>query len=130
MVERNETKLPEQLTDDEVKEIEKKCEELKTKHNVSLVYPCVQFKNDGTNERVICYIAEPRFLDKLSLMDKSATLGMFHAANELRELYTLKEESNPLTYGESFECDRYKLGVTRFCLFNLVDTAENQYKKK
>jgi hypothetical protein len=122
-------KLEKELTEVEIAELEKKCLELAEKHNVAKVYPCVQIKNDGSNERVISFVKEPNFETKLALMDISNSLGIHQAGNNLRMMCQLTEESNPLTYGEHWECDKYKLGVAQFCL-GIIEIALNEYKKK
>lgn len=122
------TILPAELTAEEVASYEAKCQELATKYNVPKVHVCVQFKPE-TNERVVSYIQEPNYPTKLHLMDKSGERGMHWAGEELRSICQLKEESDSLTYGDAYECDKYKLGVAQFCL-GIITIALNQFKKK
>lgn len=120
--------LPVELTDLEKEAFEKKCLELQEKLNVPKVHCCVQIKQDGSNERIVSYIQEPNYVTKLALMDKSI-MGGWMAAEELRMMHQLKDHSHSLTYGDAYECEVYKLGVTKFCQ-NLIVFATDQFKKK
>ncbi len=122
-------KLPFELTDDERKAIDEKCLELATKHNVAKVYPYVHVAAERDNERIIAYITEPTYITKISLMDKSRNLGLHIAADELRELCLLRDESHAFTFGSESFCDKYKLGVATFCT-NVIDIALDGLKKK
>lgn len=123
-----EIKLTNKLTEEEVKAINEKCEKLAEENKVSKVYACVLFKPDFT--RVISYVSEPKFLDKVALMDKAFQYGPYQAANDIRELYLIKEYSDPLTFGETPECDPYKLGLLNFIVANVVQSASGEFKKK
>jgi hypothetical protein len=103
--------------------------ELAKKYIVPEVYPYVAIDADNDNARVIGYLKAPSYLQKLMVMDKVATTGMFLAADGLRETLTLKEESDPKTYGETPDCDSYKFGMNERCLL-IIEVAKNQYKKK
>ncbi len=118
----------EQLTDEEIKFYAEKAEELAKQHNVSKVHPVVQFER-VTFARKVCYLKEPNYLTKIRVMDKATSLGVYTAAEELRELSVIKEESDPITYSESFESDDYKLGIVDYCL-SMVQRLQNQFKKK
>lgn len=128
-----EQKLPFELSDDEKKQIVEKCAELAKKYECADVHACVQLRDGGgegkSNERIISYLKEPNYITKLAIMDKAAVLGTTMAADELRTMCQLQEESHPLTYGNSAECDYYKLGVTRFCI-DLITYAIDVFKKK
>jgi hypothetical protein len=114
---------------DESAKYEAKCVELAEKYNVPKVYVCVQFKiGDEERERIVSYIKEPDYMTKLVAMDKAGTHGMHLAAEELRMVNILQEESHPLTYGDSIECEPYKLGVAQFCL-DIIKIALNVLKK-
>lgn len=124
----NQTKLEAELTPEELKMYEEKADVLAAKLSVSKVYPVVLIEKD-TFERVVAFLKEPSYITKIRIMDKATMSGIYTAADELRELSIIKEESNILTYGEGSECDKYKLGVTDFCL-TLVQRVQNQFKKK
>lgn len=121
--------LPIELTEKEVQSFEDKCVELEKKYQCSKVHVCVQMKTDGTNERVVSYFKEPSFFDKLALMSKVREDNQYIVANELREIYQLKEDSHPLTYGDSHECEEYKLGVVTKCI-EIITMVRDRFKKK
>ena len=122
------TKLPEALTPAEEKEIELKCEELAKKYNCSKVHVVV-FIDKDTRVRTYCFLKEPNFPTKISVMDKMAAIGIYNAAEELREATVLKTESDAITYGDNPECDDFKMGVVQFCV-TMIRMKENAYKKK
>lgn len=107
--------LTPQLSEAEIKEYEEKCESLAKAHNVSKVHAAVIIQ-PGSLERHVCYIKEPNFPTKLNILNKMVSVGVYPAANELREACVIKEASSPLTYGEAPECDPYKIGVVNFCI--------------
>jgi hypothetical protein len=120
--------LPEELTEEEIKLYEEKAAQIAKSKNISKVHPVVLIDQD-TMERRVCYLTEPNYLTKIRVMDKAATHGVYTAGDELRQACLVREESDPITYGESPECDRYKLGVTDFAI-SLVRRLQNQFKKK
>ena len=126
-----EEKVDKRIITDEEKELyEKKCIELAAQHKCSKVHVFVAIKaNDPECERVVAYIKEPDYINKLALIDKAVAMGSRQAAEELRMLYQITEESHPLTYGEHSECDRYKLGVAEFCI-GLIQISVDVLKKK
>lgn len=121
-------KLPEELTPAEEKEIDAKCEDLAKKHNCSKVHAVV-FIDKDTRVRTFCFLKEPNFPTKISVMDKMAAVGIYNAAEELREATVLKTESDAITYGDNPECDDFKMGVVQFCV-KVIRMKENVYKKK
>ncbi len=123
----NEKKLEKNLTQEELDFYDKKADSLRA-NGVSKVHAVVQI-NPDTLERTVCYLNEPNYITKIRVMDKAITVGAYTAADELREACLLKEASDPITYGESAECDRYKMGVVDYCL-TMVTRLQNQYKKK
>ena len=116
------------LSDEETAAYQQKAEAIAKEKAVSKVHPVVQIDPD-TLERRVCYLSEPNYLTKIRVMDKATTLGIYTAADELREACLIKEHSDAITYGEAPECDRYKLGVTDYAL-TMVTRLQNQFKKK
>lgn len=123
-----EIKLTPELTQEEIKQYDERAEGLAREKGVSKVHPVVQI-NPDTLERKACYLTEPNYSTKIRVMDKATTLGIYTAADELREACIIREASDAITYGESPECDRYKLGVTDYAL-TMVTRLQNQFKKK
>ena len=115
------------ISDIEKKQFDEIAEDLANKYGVSKVHVYVGIQ-PNTNERIVCYLREPNYLQKIAVMNKIATAGAYIAAEEMRENLTLKDESNYLTYGEGNECDAYKLGVVGFCL-QLGEVIQNALKK-
>lgn len=120
--------LTPELSESEIKAYSAKAEELAIREKVSKVHPVVQIAPE-TLKRTVCYLREPNYLTKIRVMDKATTAGVYTAADELREACTMKDVSDPVTYGEGPESDSYKLGVTDYCL-TLVTRLQNQFKKK
>lgn len=120
--------LTEDLTDAEIAEYDETAKQLASKLNVSKVHVVVQIKPD-TLERAVCYLKEPNYLTKVRIMDKAASLGVYTAAEELREMSVIKEHSDSLTYSDHFESDRYKIGILDYCL-GMISRLQNQFKKK
>lgn len=116
------------LSEEEIEKYGKRADELAKEHSVSKVHPIVQI-NPDTLERAVCYLSEPSYATKIRVMDKAATLGMWTAGDELRLACTIKAASDPITYGESPECDRYKMGITDYAIM-MVKRLDNQFKKK
>lgn len=116
------------LTELEIKDYDKRCEDLAKKYGISKVHACVFIEPDS-NRRVPAFLKEPNFPTKITVLDKVTTVGIYNASVLLMEATILKEDSDPLTYGEAPECDDYKIGVVNFCI-GLIRTKENVYKKK
>lgn len=123
-----EVKLTAELTEDEVKHYETRAEELAREKNVSKVHPIVQIDPD-TMQRHVCYLSEPNYVTKLAVMDKALTVGPYIAGEELRQACIIKEASDAITYSDSPESDRYKLGAVDYCIL-MVKRLQNQFKKK
>lgn len=120
-------KLPPELTKEEVEFYEEHASSLR-KNGISKVHAVVQIEPE-TLQRAVCYLNEPNYTTKIRVMDKAVTHGIYTAADELREACLIRDQSDPITYGESWESDRYKMGVTDYCL-GLVTRLQNQFKKK
>jgi len=126
----NDKKLePWEITPEEKAQYEAKCIELAAKYGVPKVYPCVLFKhNDPTCERLVAFIKEPNYISKLAAMDKASTMGIHLAAEDLRLVNQIVEESHPWTCSDLAEFERYKLGVAQFCI-GIIDISMNHLKK-
>lgn len=116
------------LSDEEIADYAAVADSLAKKEGVSKVHPVVQIDPETLN-RHVCYLREPNYSTKIRVMDKATTLGVYTAADELRMGCLIKDASDPITYGESPECDRYKMGVTDYAL-TMVTRLQNQFKKK
>jgi len=120
--------LTDELTEEEIAEVDAIAGELAKKYNVSKVHSYIGV-DPITKERVIGYLKEPNYMQKIFTLDKIASVGIFAAGDELRGVLTLKEESDPRTYGASSDCDGYKLGMTGTCV-PIVNVIQNSFKKK
>ena len=116
------------LSEEELAEYQAKADDLARAKAVSKVHPVVQIDPE-TLGRHVCYLSEPNYSTKIRVMDKATTLGVYTAADELREACLIREASDAITYGDSPECDRYKMGVTDYAL-TMVTRLQNQFKKK
>ena len=117
-----------ELTQEELAGYEAKCLELAKKYNVLKVYPYVGI-DPNTDERVVGYLKEPGYVQKLYAMDKIASIGPFMAGEELRDALTLKEESDERTYSEMPIYDEFKIGMATECI-TLIKAIQNSFKKK
>lgn len=120
--------LTAELTPEEIQTYNDKCEVLAKEYNVSKVHACV-IVTPVTFERQVCYIKEPNYPTKLNVAAKMTNVSYQHGGDELRQACTIKEASSPLTYGESSDCDPYKMGVTNFCM-GLITAYNNVLDKK
>ena len=120
--------LTPELTEQESADYQETADQLAKNLGISKVHIVVQI-DPVTLERKVCYLKEPNYLTKIRVMDKATTLGVYTAAEELRELSVIKESSDAITYSDTPESDRYKLGVVDYCL-GMVTRLQNQFKKK
>jgi hypothetical protein len=120
--------LSKNLTPEEIAEFEAIAAELAKKYSVPKVHLHIGI-NPATNERVVAYLKEPIFVQKIYILDKVASVGMFSAANNLLEAVILKEESDPKTYEDYPANDDYRLGVVGTCV-EIIEVVKNSYKKK
>jgi hypothetical protein len=116
------------LSEAEIQEHDSIAATLALKHGVSKVHVVIQMV-PGTWERKVCYLTEPNYHTKVSVLNKANQLGPWPAASELRESITIREASDAITYSESPESDAYKLGIDEYCM-GMVSRLQNQYKKK
>lgn len=107
--------------------LEQKAASLAAKYNTPKVHVYVGVSPEG--EKIVGFIKEPSYLQKIVALDKIATVGMFMAADELRQTLTLKEESDPRTYETATEFDGYRLGMTGTCM-TMIEVVQNSFKKK
>ncbi|HXS58984.1 MAG TPA: hypothetical protein VN726_22830 [Hanamia sp.] len=122
------TEITSKLSDEEIAAYDEHAKELARKYNVSKVHVYIGI-DKSTNERIVGFLKEPNYLQKVFALDKIATVGMFAAGDELREALTLKEESDPRTYSTSQDCDCYRLGMTGTCV-PIIEVINNSFKKK
>lgn len=119
--------LPAELTDEEVAGYRAKCAELEVKYRSEKIHPIVMIEKT-TKERIVCYVKDPEWTVQIKIMDMGITQGLYTSADYLRELITLKEESDPRTYEKGKANDKYRMGVLDFCL-GLAERCQNQIKK-
>ena len=120
--------LTAELTDAENKQYKETADALAASKGISKVHVVVQIDPD-TLERKVCYLSEPNYQTKISVMDKAVTIGIYRAAEELREISVIKESSDAITFSDSSESDIYKLGIVDYCM-GMVNRLQNQFKKK
>lgn len=120
--------LSEKLTPEEVAFIESECERIASELKCGKVHACVQIYKTKGNERVISYIQEPNYPTQLYLLDKAAELGAHQASENMRELCLIREASHALTYMDTVEASKFKVGVVRFCM-NLIKVVNDELKK-
>lgn len=118
---------PEQIEAAYMADLEAHAASLAAKYNTPKVHVYVGVSPEG--EKIIGFIKDPSYLQKIVALDKIATVGMFMAADELRQTLTLKEESDPRTYETAAEFDGYRLGMTGTCM-TMIEVVQNSFKKK
>jgi len=118
---------PEQIESAFMSELEAHAGQLAVKYGTPKVHVYVGVSPEG--EKIIGYIKEPSYLQKVVALDKIATAGMFMAADELRQVLTIKEESDPRTYETAADFDGYRLGMTGTCM-TMIEVVQNSFKKK
>lgn len=123
-----EKKLSAELSAEEIAIYDSKASELAIKYGVPKVHVYVGIQ-DETNKRIVAYLKEPTFIQKMYAMDKLTNLGAFASGNDLREALTIKEESDPLTYGDGNESDKYKMAIITVCI-QMIEVAQNAFSKK
>jgi uncharacterized protein YciI len=117
-----------QLTEEEKLQLDEKAVELAKKYGVQKVYVYVAI-DPVTDERIIGYLKEPSYIQKIMAMDKIATVGPFMAGEEMRGVLTLKEESDSRTFEEVAAYDSYRIGMATEAM-RMIEVVENSYKKK
>lgn len=123
-----ENEFPAELSVEEIAKYEEIAAQLAKKYNTPKVHIYIGLEAE-TNRRVVGYLKEPSYVQKLYALDKIATVGLFMAGEELREILTLKDESDPKTFEDSQDCDEYKLGMVGKCV-TMVQVIQNAFKKK
>lgn len=124
----SEANFPVELSDEERAKYEALAIDLAKKHGVSKVHVYVGLEHE-TNDRVVGFIKEPTYIQKLFALDKIASTGLFMAGEELREVLTLKEESDPRTFEDLPSNDEYKIGMVGKCVA-MVQVIQDAFKKK
>ena len=122
--------LTDELSEIEWQQYNDRAKELARKYNVSKVHIYVGI-DKKTKERIVGYLKEPNYIQKIMAMDKIATVGIFMASDELRQALTLKEpnESDYRTYDDSGLFDEYKLGMAGAAT-TILEVVKNSFKKK
>src|ERR1035437_6208510 len=118
--------LGDELTADEIKALDEKAIELAKKYSTPKVHVFVAIVPE-TKERIIGFLKEPSYIQKLAVMDKIHAEMMFIASEELRGVLTLQEESDPRTYSTANECDKYRLGMAATCI-GMIEATKNEFK--
>ena len=124
---KTETLSPE-ISQEEIALYEQAADVLAKKYNVAKVHIYIGLA-DETNERIVGYLKEPSYQQKIMAMGKLATTDPFLAAEEMRGVLTLQEESDERTYSEANLCDKYRAGMATTCL-GFLEVATNAFKKK
>ena len=117
-----------QLADKENAEFEAKATELAKKYGVTKVHVYVGIDPE-TNDRIVGYLKEPSYTQKIFILDKTAQGLMFATADSMLDTLTLKEESDPKTYESIPLWESYRLGMVGTCV-SIIETVQNSFKKK
>jgi len=117
------------LTPEENEKYNQQAAQLATKYNTPRVHPLVFFHPE-TGEEIAVFLKEPSFMQKLSIADKTMQIGGLSAADELRELIVLKEESHPLAYTEHYTGDVIKMGINWHISQKLITVASKKNTPK
>ena len=122
-----EIKLSPEITDEEITLYEQAAGVLAKKYNVAKVHVYIGLGED--NERIVGYLKEPTYVQKLMAMGKMSQTDPFMAAEEMRGVLTIEEDSDERTFSKSNECDKYRIGMATTCL-TFLEIAANVLKKK
>ena len=118
-----------ELNAERMREIEKKAEELKVKHNAFKVYPIV-FNDPSTHLiEAVGYLKEPSLQAKLAVMDIAGQGQTFSSAAQILEVCLIREESDPRLISIEPQNHMYYLGAVNEAS-KLVKMFTNQFKKK
>lgn len=112
-----------ELTNKEVEQYEQEAIKLAEKYHVAKVHIYVGIDEDDI--RIVGFLKDPSYLQKVMGMDKIAMVGPFTAGEIMREALILTEESDPRVLLE----DEYKLGMASLALM-IIKATENSFKKK
>lgn len=112
------------LTPEEIASYEAKAIEISKERGVPKVHPVV-FIQPVTFKRIVAYLRQPTFAEKLHAMDQALTAGVFISSNNLMELLLIREHSDALIETD----DDAKMGVVDYCM-GLVSRYQNQLQKK
>ena len=120
--------LTPQLTEAEVLAFETKASEIAKQRGYVQVHPVV-FIMPESLERIVAYLRNPTFTEKLYAMDQAITVGPFMSASNMSELVLIKDESHPLASSDAPQADMIRLGIVNYCM-GLISHYQNQFKKK
>ncbi len=120
--------LSPEISQEEIDLFEQAADALAKKYSVAKVHIYIALA-DGTNERVVGYLKEPSYLQKIMAMGKLSTTDPMLAAEEMRGVLTIEEESDERTYSTANSCDKYRAGMATTCL-GFLEVAVNAFKKK
>ena len=112
------------LTPEEIISYESKATEIAKERGVPKVLPVV-FIQPETLKRIVAYLRQPTFAEKLHAMDQALTIGAFISANNLMELLIIRDKSD----AETETNDEAKMGLVDYCM-GLVTRYQNQFAKK
>lgn len=112
------------LTPEEIANYEAKAVEIAKERGVPTVHPVVFIQPD-TNKRIVAYLRQPTFSEKLHAMDQALTAGVYMSAYNLSELLLIKDKSDAIVETN----DDARMGVVDYCM-GLVSRYQNQFAKK
>ncbi len=114
------------LTNDEVLASEQKAIEIAKEKGVPRVHPFI-FIHQSTYRRIHAFLREPTLTEKVYALDNVSRVGMNTAALMLSEQLVIKEHTDQLVYGDTFECEPYKLGVMQGVIERIIEVYVDQY---
>lgn len=112
------------LSPEELANYEAKANEIAKERGVPKVHPVV-FIHPETKKRIVAYLRQPTFAEKLHAMDTALTAGVFMSGNNLMELLLIREHSDASIEND----DDAKMGLVDYCT-GLVSRYQNQFGKK
>lgn len=112
------------LSPEEITAYEAKAVEIAKERGVPKVLPVV-FIQPETFKRIVAYLRQPTFAEKLHAMDQALTSGVYMSAYNLSELLLIKDKSDAIVETN----DDAKMGVVDYCM-GLVSRYQNQFAKK
>jgi hypothetical protein len=117
-----------EISDEKYNEYVEIAKELAIKHKIPKVHIYVGI-HPVTGEHIVGYLKDPNFAHQLYFMGQITKTDIYAASDGLASALILKEESNPLTYGDDFECNPFKLGIIHVVM-TMGEVIQNSFKKK